>query len=107
VRQDGEHKLVLSRFPFSRARTLQALPAAPHMREHPELSAQLITSNITLTGNGFMLDAANLGRAIFVASGTVNVSNLTIANALARGGDGDIAGGGNAYAGTGGIRISW
>src|SRR5215471_6004840 len=51
-------------------------------------SLPMIASNVTLTGNGFTLDAANLGRAIFVASGTVAVNNLTIANALAQGGAG-------------------
>src|SRR5215510_7274581 len=43
-------------------------------------SLPMITSNIAITGNGFTLDANNIGRAIFVASGTVNVSNLTVAN---------------------------
>src|SRR5690242_21848262 len=51
-------------------------------------SLPMITSNIAITGNGFTLDANNLGRAIFVASGTVNVSNLTVANARAQGGAG-------------------
>src|SRR5882724_9255400 len=61
-------------------------------------SLPMITSNVTLTGNGFTLDANNTGRAIFVASGTVNVSNLTLANARAQGG----AGGAGALAGGGG-----
>src|SRR5262249_2729601 len=62
-------------------------PTAINVTGNITLAASLpmITSNVTIVGNGFTLDAANMGRAIFVASGSVVVSNLTIANARAQG----------------------
>ena len=43
---------------------------------------------ITFNGNGFTIDAANNGRVFFVESGIVNINSVTIANAVAEGGDG-------------------
>ncbi len=54
-------------------------------------SLPMITKSATIAGGGFTVDAANTGRVFFVQAGTVNISNVTIANARAQGG----AGGGN------------
>ena len=42
---------------------------------------------ITINGNGFTIDAQDNGRVFFVESGTVAINYLTIANALAKGGE--------------------
>ncbi|HMN87413.1 MAG TPA: DUF1521 domain-containing protein, partial [Bauldia sp.] len=61
------------------------------------------THTVTIVGGGFTIDADGNGRVFFVESGTVEISNLTIANAVAQGGNGgtgaseftgDIGGGG-------------
>ena len=57
-------------------------------------SLPMITTSVAITGNGTTLDANNAGRAFFVQSGTVAISNLTINNAVAQGGAGGTAGGG-------------
>src|SRR5262249_5679988 len=57
-------------------------------------SLPMITSSVTVTGNGNTLDANNAGRAFFVQSGTAAISNLTINNAVAQGGAGGPAAGG-------------
>ncbi|AFY48280.1 putative extracellular nuclease [Nostoc sp. PCC 7524] len=63
----------------------------------------LINSNITIVGNGNSIsgDANNNGvtdvgdvRPLFILSGTVNISNLTITNGMAKGGDSRRGGGG-------------
>ena len=51
-------------------------------------SLPMITTSVTVTGNNNTLDANNAGRAFFVQSGTVAISNLTINNAVAQGGVG-------------------
>ena len=55
-----------------------------------------IQKNITVEGNGFALDGANAFRGLFVYSGTVSVSDLTIQKARAKGGGGGFGGGGGA-----------
>ena len=60
-------------------------------------SLPMITASVAVTGNNTILDANNTGRAIFVQAGTVSVSNLTINNAVANGGNG-----GSALTGSGG-----
>ncbi|WP_375596368.1 autotransporter-associated beta strand repeat-containing protein [Algihabitans albus] len=62
-------------------------------------SLPMITDSITIVGGGFTIDANNAGRVFFVQGGAADISNVTIANALAQGGDG---GGGVFAAGGGG-----
>src|SRR5258708_24180004 len=64
-------------------------------------SLPMITSSVTVTGNGNVLNANNAGRAFFVQSGTAAISNLTINNAVAQGGAGGSATGGGAGGGLG------
>src|SRR5262245_46001119 len=54
-------------------------------------SLPMITASVTVTGNGNTLDANNAGRAFFVQAGTAAISNLTINNAVAKGGIGGTA----------------
>ncbi|MEM6432577.1 MAG: hypothetical protein AAF773_01775, partial [Cyanobacteria bacterium P01_D01_bin.115] len=62
----------------------------------------LLNSNIEIIGNGFTIDGDSSTdadtdgdfRPLFVKSGTVTISNLTIANGLAKGGNADRAGAG-------------
>jgi hypothetical protein len=51
-------------------------------------SLPMIGNNLTLVGNGFVIDADNTGRVFFVQAGVVTISDVTIANALAVGGSG-------------------
>ena len=48
----------------------------------------LITTDITIDGQGFTLDGAGTHRGFFVDRGTVTVQNITLQNLRARGGDG-------------------
>lgn len=60
-------------------------------------SLPMITDSITVVGGGFTIDANNAGRVFFVQGGAADISNVTIANALAQGGNGgssDFGGGG-------------
>ncbi|GIW82709.1 MAG: hypothetical protein KatS3mg105_4516 [Gemmatales bacterium] len=54
--------------------------------------------SLTINGNGFTIDGGNQFRPFFVHQGQVDINNLTIANARAKGGDG---GGGGLGAGGG------
>ena len=69
-------------------------------------SLPMITSSVTVTGNGNTLDANGAGRAFFVQAGTASISNLTVNNAVAQGGAGgvgsNLAGGGGGLGGAGG-----
>ncbi len=60
------------------------------------LTAQmLIYANVTIAGNGNVIDMNNTDRAFFIVGGNVSISNLTIQNGNATGGNGaDMAGGG-------------
>lgn len=58
-----------------------------------------IQSSITLQGNGNALSGASTYRGLLVYSGTVSISNLTIQNAVAQGGNGGAGGGGGLGAG--------
>lgn len=61
-----------------------------------------ISSNVAIVGGGHTIDANGAFRPFFVNSGTVSISDLTIANGLAKGGDGGVglaAGGGGLGAG--------
>jgi autotransporter-associated beta strand protein len=64
-------------------------------------SLPMITASVTITGNNTTLDANNAGRAFFVQSGTVAISNLTINNAVAQGGAGGTSPGGGGGGGLG------
>lgn len=64
------------------------------------------TDTLTINGQGAVLDGGGVARGVFVYSGSVAVNDLTIRNALARGGHGssgyiDLAGGGAAGLGGG------
>ncbi len=59
----------------------------------------VIQSSITLQGNGNALSGANTYRGLLVYSGTVSISDLTIQNAVAQGGNGGAGGGGGLGAG--------
>ncbi len=63
------------------------------------LPAITSSSTVTVTGNGHTLDGSNVQRGLLVYSGTVSVSNLTIQNAVAQGGNGGAGGGGGMGAG--------
>jgi Domain of unknown function (DUF4347) len=60
-----------------------------------------INKDLSFIGGGHFLDGASTYRGFFVDSGTISISNLTIKNAVAKGGDGGSGGGGGA-AGMGG-----
>jgi hypothetical protein len=58
-------------------------------------------SSLTIVANGDTLDGEGLNRGLFVYAGTVTVQDLTIADAVAQGGDGVSGGGGGAGLGGG------
>jgi uncharacterized protein with beta-barrel porin domain len=62
-------------------------------------SLPMITGNVSIVGNGHTIDANNTGRVFFVQAGTVAISNVAVANALAQGGAGSSGGGGGLGAG--------
>lgn len=72
-------------------------------------SLPMIASNITFVGANFVIDAGSAYRVFLVASGTVSLANLTIANAVATGGTGgagtltDLAAATGAPSGGGGL----
>src|SRR5262245_33309879 len=51
-------------------------------------SLPMITADVEIVGSGVTINANHTGRVFFAQSGNVEISNLTIANALAAGGDG-------------------
>ncbi len=71
-------------------RSLPIIRALPRAGNQPPYLA--------IHGNNHTIDAANTGRVFFIASGRVDIGNLTIKNAYARGG----AGGTGALGGGGG-----
>jgi hypothetical protein len=60
-----------------------------------------IDKNLTITGNNHTVDGDNAYRVFWVESGTVDFSNLTIANGLAQGGAGGGSSNGNGGGGAG------
>ncbi|MES5483380.1 autotransporter domain-containing protein [Bradyrhizobium sp. INPA03-11B] len=62
------------------------------------------SSTVTINGGNFTLDGGGVQRGLFVYSGTVAVNNLTIQNAVAKGGNGGsgLDGGGGGGMGAGG-----
>jgi hypothetical protein len=60
-------------------------------------SLPAITKSYTINGAGIIIDGAGSYQAFQVASGTVGISNVTVQNALSKGGDG-----GDGYSGGGG-----
>ena len=73
------------------------------LTEAADLFAVNLAGNDTLTidGQGATFDGAGAHRGLFVYAGNVTIENLTIANAVARGGAGGHGGGGGG-AGLGG-----
>jgi hypothetical protein len=65
-----------------------------------------LQTNLTVAGNGFTLSGGNQYRGLFVYSGNVAISNLTIANTLARGGNGGLVGGGGGAGLGGGLFVA-
>jgi hypothetical protein len=61
-----------------------------------------VTQNVTFNGGGFTFSGDNQYRGLFVQSGTVAVIDLTIANAVAQGGNSGYGWGGGGGAGLGG-----
>jgi fibronectin-binding autotransporter adhesin len=55
-----------------------------------------VNANVNIVGGGYTIDLNNADRAFFIAGGTVSITNLTIANSFAQGGNGADAGGGGA-----------
>ncbi|MCX7383867.1 MAG: hypothetical protein NT133_21165, partial [Alphaproteobacteria bacterium] len=55
-------------------------------------------SSLTIIGNGETLDGGGVARGLFVQTGSVTLNNITIANGLAKGGNG-----GNAFASGAGV----
>ncbi len=89
------------------------LKAGATLTESADISAINLAGNDTLTlnGQGAFLDGEDLYRGLFVYSGKTTIENLTIENAVAKGGAGGAAaegsfgsrgGGGGAGAGLGG-----
>lgn len=60
-------------------------------------SLPAITKNLTINGGGITIDGVSTYQAFQVASGTVVINNVTVQNALSKGGNG-----GNGYSGGGG-----
>ncbi|WP_329740498.1 autotransporter-associated beta strand repeat-containing protein [Dyella sp. A6] len=60
-----------------------------------------VTQNVTIQGNGYTLDGNAANRGFFIQQGNVSISNLTIQNAVAQGGNGVNSGGGGMGAGGG------
>src|SRR5690606_10802004 len=60
-------------------------------------SLPMITSSVTIDGGGHTIDADDKGRVFFIQNGAANISNVTVNNAHAKGGnggDGGFGGGG-------------
>ena len=78
-----------------------------------------VTTNFTgvsINGGGFTLSGDNRFRGLFIESGTLEITNLTIANAVAQGGTGGSGGGGGGgggglggalYVGSGAFVAAW
>ena len=65
-------------------------------------SLPMITASLTVNGGGNTIDAQNNGRVFFIQGGAADISNVTIDNARAQGGNGGI-GGFSAGGGGGGL----
>src|ERR1700722_2454182 len=70
-------------------------------------SLPAITKSYTINGAGITIDGAGSYQAFQVASGTVGISNVTVQNALSKGGDGGdgYSGGGGAVGGGGALYV--
>ena len=78
------------------------------LTEAADLFAVNLHGNDTLTidGQGATLDGASAHRGLFIYSGAVTIQNLTIANAVARGGNGAFGGGGGGAGLGGGLFVA-
>jgi autotransporter-associated beta strand protein len=65
-----------------------------------------ITNSVTINGSGTTLSGAGTYRGLFVYDGTVAISDLTITNTKARGGDGGLGGGGGGAGLGGGLFVA-
>ncbi|WP_421707960.1 autotransporter domain-containing protein [Algihabitans sp.] len=66
-------------------------------------SLPMITRSLNVNGNNNTIDAQNNGRVFFIQAGTANISNVTIDNALAQGGNGGDSAGTDSTGGGGGL----
>ena len=57
-------------------------------------SQWMVNDNVNIVGNGYTINMNHADRAFFIAGGTVSMSNLTISNGFASGGNGGWGGGG-------------
>ncbi len=64
-------------------------------------SLPMITTSVTVAGNGHTIDADDKGRVFFIQAGTATISDVTVNNARAQGGNG--GGAGSAAGGGGGL----
>jgi hypothetical protein len=64
-------------------------------------SQWIVNANVNIVGQGYTIDMSNADRAFFIAGGTVGMSNFTIRNGRAAGGNGGFGGGGGAGLGGG------
>jgi autotransporter-associated beta strand protein len=62
---------------------------------------QVVNADVIINGNGNTINMQGLDRALFIAGGTVSISNLTVANGNATGGAAAAGGGGGAGLGGG------
>src|SRR5690606_11197417 len=60
-------------------------------------SLPMITTSVAIAGNGHTIDANNSGRVFFIQAGSASISNVTVENARAQGGNG-----GDSWTGGGG-----
>ena len=56
----------------------------------------ILNANVNILGNAYSIDMNNADRAFFIAGGRVGISNLTIQDGNASGGEGSQGGGGGA-----------
>ena len=66
-------------------------------------SLPMITRGLTVNGGGNTIDAQNNGRVFFIQGGAADISNVTIDNARAQGGNGGLGGNGINGGGGGGL----
>ncbi len=83
--------------------TITLAPSATPLTETAQIDAINLgaRSSLTIDGNGDTLDGAEKYNGLFVYAGNVSIENLSIANAIAVGGNGASRGGGGAGLGGG------
>ncbi len=86
-------------------------PSTPHnitLSSNITLNSSLtpIASNVNIRGANFTLSGDSRFQVFFVDSGTVNISNLTISNGLAAGGNGGVGRAGGGLGAGGGLFVN-